>query len=108
MIELIPVILVLIFLEVLLSIDNALFNAAIASEFEDEEKKKMLRMAMLIEISFRLITLFLMSLIIQNAWLKFLCGVYLMIIALKHLLVMLIRRDTSLDFLSHASWRYFR
>lgn len=85
MVELIPVIVVLIFLEVLLSIDNALFNAAIASEFEDEEKKKMLRMGMLIEISFRLITLFLMSLIIQNVWLKFLCGIYLIIIALKHL-----------------------
>ncbi len=84
MIELLPVFFILIFIEVLLSIDNALLNAAFASEFEDEEKKKMLRNGIIIETGFRILTLVLMSLIIQNIWLKFLCGAYLIIIGLKH------------------------
>lgn len=85
MLEILPVLISLIIVEVLLSIDNALVNAALADQFAKKDRKRLIRLGIVLEIIFRIITLVLMAVIIQNIWLKFICGLYLLMISIKHI-----------------------
>lgn len=85
MLEILPVLISLMIVEVLLSIDNALVNAALADQFAKKDRKRLIRLGIVLEIVFRIITLLLMAVIIQNIWLKFICGLYLLAISVKHI-----------------------
>lgn len=85
MLEILPILISLIVVEVLLSIDNALVNAALADQFATKERKHLIRLGIVLEIVFRIVTLVLMAVIVKNIWLKFICGLYLMAISIKHI-----------------------
>lgn len=75
----------LFIIEVLLSIDNALVNATLAESLPEQQRKKAIRIGILLGALFRIIALFLVAVIIQNIWLKVLGGLYLVYLAIKHL-----------------------
>lgn len=80
-----PIIVSLFVIEVLLSVDNALVNATLAESLPEEKRKKALRIGILLGALFRVIALFLVSIIIQNEWLKVAGGLYLVYLAIAHL-----------------------
>ncbi len=80
-----PIIISLFIIEVLLSVDNALVNATLAESLPEEKRKKAIRIGILLGALFRIIALFLVSIIIQNVWLKVLGGLYLVYLAVAHL-----------------------
>jgi tellurite resistance protein TerC len=75
----------LFIIEVLLSVDNALVNATLAESLPEEKRKKALRIGILLGAVFRIIALLLVSVIIQNIWLKIAGGLYLVYLAISHL-----------------------
>lgn len=75
----------LFLVELLLSIDNALVTAALADQFEGKDRKRLIILGIVLEVVFRIVVLVLMAIILKNVWIKFLCGIYLMIIAIRHL-----------------------
>ena len=75
----------LFIIEVLLSVDNALVNATLAESLPEEKRKKAIRIGILLGAVFRIVALFLVSVIIQNVWLKVLGGLYLVYLAIAHL-----------------------
>lgn len=79
------IIISLFIIEVLLSIDNALVNATLAEGLPEEQRKKAIRIGILLGAVFRIFALFLASIIIQNVWLKILGGAYLIYLAIAHL-----------------------
>lgn len=81
----ISIIISLFIIEVLLSVDNALVNATLAESLPEEKRKKAIRIGILLGALFRVIALFLVSIIIQNVWLKVLGGLYLVYLAIVHL-----------------------
>jgi predicted tellurium resistance membrane protein TerC len=85
MADILPIIISLIVVEILLSLDNALVNAALADQFPKKERNRLIRVGILLGIVFRIVTLVLMAVIIKNIWLKFICGLYLIGISIKHI-----------------------
>jgi YkoY family integral membrane protein len=81
----ISIIISLFIIEVLLSVDNALVNATLAEFLPEEKRKKAIRIGILLGALFRIIALFLASIIIQNVWLKVLGALYLIYLAIAHL-----------------------
>ena len=75
----------LFIIEVLLSVDNALVNATLAESLPEERRTKALRIGILLGALFRIIALLLVSIIIQNIWLKIAGGAYLIYLAINHL-----------------------
>lgn len=75
----------LFIIEVLLSVDNALVNATLAEALPEDKRKKAIRIGILLGAVFRIAALFLVSIIIQNVWLKVLGGLYLVYLAISHL-----------------------
>ena len=75
----------LFIIEVLLSVDNALVNATLAESLPEEKRKKAIRIGILLGAVFRIAALFLVSIIIQNIWLKVAGGLYLVYLAVAHL-----------------------
>lgn len=75
----------LFILEVLLSIDNALVNAVIAEGLPEAQRKKAIRIGIILGAVFRVLALFLASFIIENTWIKVLGGLYLVYLAIVHL-----------------------
>lgn len=76
----------LIFLEGILSIDNAVVLAVMVKHLPPDKRKKALTYGLAGAFFFRLIALSLASQLIQWTWVKFVGGGYLIYIALKHLL----------------------
>lgn len=75
----------LFIIEVLLSVDNALVNAALAESLPNEKRKKALRIGITLGAVFRVVALLLAAIIIQNMWLKVVGGLYLVYLAIAHL-----------------------
>lgn len=80
-----PIIVSLFIIEVLLSVDNALVNATLAESLPEEKRKRAIRIGIILGAVFRIIALFMVSIIIQNVWLKILGGLYLVYLAIAHL-----------------------
>jgi tellurite resistance protein TerC len=80
----IPVIISLIIIEGLLSVDNILAIAAMASGLPDKEKKIALRLGLGGAYLFRGVALFFVGFIMANMWLKFLGAFYLIHLMAEH------------------------
>ncbi len=79
-------ILFLIFLEAILSIDNALVLALLARKLPPGQQRKALTYGMIGAIGFRLFALLLITQLLHWHWIKFIGGGYLIFIAMKHFL----------------------
>ena len=79
-----PVIVSLIIIEGLLSVDNMLAIAALASQLPENQKKTALRVGLAGAYVFRLVALFFAQFIMHNAWVKFLGAFYLIHLMAQH------------------------
>ncbi len=75
----------LIFLEGILSIDNALVLAVLARHLPKDQQKKALTYGLLGAFIFRLIALAMVTYLAKWVWVKYVGGGYLIYIAVKHL-----------------------
>ncbi|MDZ4286893.1 MAG: hypothetical protein U0984_02990 [Prosthecobacter sp.] len=82
--EALPVIISLIIIEGLLSFDNALAIAAMASHLPDKQRLWALRVGILGAYAFRGLALLFASFIIENPWLKLIGATYLMHLMAHH------------------------
>jgi tellurite resistance protein TerC len=80
----IPVVLALILIEGLLSVDNALAIAAMASHLEEEQRKKAMNIGYIGAYGFRIVALLTASLIMGNHWLMLLGSLYLVWLMCSH------------------------
>ena len=80
-----PVIISLIIIEGLLSVDNILAIAALASQLPEKEKKAALRIGLAGAYVFRILALFFAGFIMGNEWVKFLGAFYLIHLMTEHL-----------------------
>ncbi len=74
----------LAFLEGILSIDNALVLALLAKPLPKEQQKKALTYGLIGAVGFRLIALGLTSYLMRWTWVKWVGGIYLLYVGLKH------------------------
>lgn len=74
---------VLIFLEGILSLDNALVLAIIARGVKPELQKKVLTYGLVGAVVFRMLAIFFASTLIQYRWIKFVGGAYLLWLAIQ-------------------------
>jgi YkoY family integral membrane protein len=74
----------LVFLEGILSIDNALVLAILARRVPEIDQKRALAYGVVGAVVLRIVALFMVSLIIKWTWMKFLGGGYLIWIAAQH------------------------
>jgi YkoY family integral membrane protein len=79
-----PVIISLIIIEGLLSVDNMLAIAALASELPENRKKMALRLGLAGAYVFRGVALFFVGFIMANPWVKFLGAFYLIHLMAEH------------------------
>lgn len=79
-----PVIISLIIIEGLLSVDNILAIAALASELPEKQRKVALRMGLAGAYLFRGVALFFVGFIMANLWVKFLGAFYLIHLMASH------------------------
>lgn len=79
-----PIIISLILIEGLLSVDNMLAIAALASQLPDNQKKKALRLGLAGAYLFRIVALFFAGFIMANEWVKFLGAFYLIHLMASH------------------------
>ena len=79
-----PIIISLIIIEGLLSVDNMLAIAALASQLPENQKKTALRMGLAGAYVFRLLALYFANFIIGNEWVKFLGAFYLIHLMADH------------------------
>jgi YkoY family integral membrane protein len=82
-----PTIISLALIEILLSIDNALVNASLAEPLPEKERKLAIRFGILGGAGLRLVALFFATLIIQNKWILIIGGLYLIYLAVDHLVL---------------------
>ena len=75
---------VLVFLEAILSIDNALVLAIIARGVKPELQKKVLTYGMVGAIAFRMVAIFFVSSLIHFVWIKFAGGAYLLWLSIRY------------------------
>ncbi len=80
----IPVVLALILIEGLLSVDNALAIAAMASHLEEKERKTAMNIGYIGAYGFRIVALLTASLIMGNHWLMLLGSLYLVWLMCSH------------------------
>jgi tellurite resistance protein TerC len=80
----IPVIVSLIIIEGLLSVDNILAIATLASQLPERQKKIALRMGLAGAYIFRGVALFFVGFIMANMWIKFLGAFYLIHLMAEH------------------------
>jgi len=81
----IPVILSLILIEGLLSVDNAMAIAAMASDLPKKQQKQALRLGIIGAYAFRGLALALVAFIASNPWLKIFGSLYLVYLMVEHL-----------------------
>jgi YkoY family integral membrane protein len=74
----------LVFLEGILSIDNALVLAMLARDLPHDLQKRALAYGLIGAIVFRMLSLTIVTYLMRWIWVKFLGGGYLVLIALKH------------------------
>ena len=79
-----PVIVSLIIIEGLLSVDNMLAIAALASELPGKQKKIALRLGLAGAYTFRIVALFFAGFIMANEWVKLLGALYLIHLMADH------------------------
>lgn len=79
-----PVIISLIIIEGLLSVDNILAIAALASELPEKQRKVALRLGLAGAYVFRGVALFFVGFIMANLWVKFLGAFYLIHLMASH------------------------
>ncbi len=79
-----PVIVSLIIIEGLLSVDNMLAIAALASQLPENQKKKALRLGLAGAYVFRVVALFFAGFIMAHEWVKFLGAFYLIHLMAEH------------------------
>jgi len=79
-----PIIISLIIIEGLLSVDNMLAIAALASQLPENQKKTALRLGLAGAYVFRIVALFFAAFIIRNEWVKFLGAFYLIHLMADH------------------------
>jgi len=79
-------VLFLIFLEGVLSVDNAVVLAIMVKHLPPKQRTRALTYGLVGAVFFRLAALSLATLLMQWRWVKFVGGAYLLFIALKHLL----------------------
>lgn len=84
LIEAIPIILSLIIIEGLLSVDNALAIAAMASHLPGKQKVMALRLGIFGAYFFRFVALFSAQFIIENEWVKLIGAAYLVHLLASH------------------------
>lgn len=75
----------LVFLEGILSVDNALVLAILAKHLPKEEQKRALSYGLLGAFFFRFVALAMVGYLVKWTWVKFVGGGYLLYIAIKHL-----------------------
>lgn len=80
----IPVVLALILIEGLLSVDNALAIAAMASHLDETQRKKAMNIGYAGAYGFRIIALLTASMIMDNHWLMLLGSLYLVWLMCSH------------------------
>ncbi len=80
----IPVVLALILIEGLLSVDNALAIAAMASHLDEQQRKKAMNIGYAGAYGFRIVALLTASLIMGNHWLMLLGSLYLVWLMCSH------------------------
>jgi YkoY family integral membrane protein len=80
----IPVVLALILIEGLLSVDNALAIAAMASHLDEEKRKTAMNIGYIGAYGFRIVALLTASLIMNNHWLMLLGSLYLVWLMCSH------------------------
>lgn len=80
----IPVVLALVVIEGLLSVDNALAIAAMASHLNEEQRKKAMNIGYIGAYGFRIVALLTASLIMDNHWLMLLGSLYLVWLMCSH------------------------
>lgn len=80
----IPVVLALILIEGLLSVDNALAIAAMASHLDEKQRKQAMNIGYIGAYGFRIIALLTASLIMDNHWLMLLGSLYLVWLMCAH------------------------
>lgn len=83
--ESLMLILALILIEGLLSVDNAMAIAAMASHLPRDQQKKALRWGIIGAYLFRGIVLFMVSALMNNMWVKWIGSAYLVYLAANHL-----------------------
>jgi len=84
LIEAIPIIISLIIIEGLLSVDNALAIAAMASHLPGKQKVMALRLGIFGAYFFRFVALFSAQFIIENEWVKLIGAAYLVHLLASH------------------------
>lgn len=77
-------ILFLIFMEGLLSFDNAIVLAMIARKLPEKDRKKALTYGIIGAFSFRFVSLFFLTTLIESEWVKIVGGLYLLYLVGKH------------------------
>lgn len=80
----IPVVLALVVIEGLLSVDNALAIAAMASHLNEDQRKKAMNIGYIGAYGFRIVALLTASLIMDNHWLMLLGSLYLVWLMCSH------------------------
>ena len=80
----IPVVLALIVIEGLLSVDNALAIAAMASHLEEKQRKKAMNIGYIGAYGFRIVALLTASIIMDNHWLMLVGALYLVWLMCAH------------------------
>ena len=80
----IPVVLALILIEGLLSVDNALAIAAMASHLDEKQRKTAMNIGYIGAYGFRIVALLTASLIMDNHWLMLLGSLYLVWLMCSH------------------------
>ena len=85
LIEGLPIILSLVVIEGLLSVDNALAIAAMASELPEKQKRLALRLGIIGAYAFRALALVFVGWIINNPWVKIIGAAYLIYLMCAHL-----------------------
>lgn len=86
-------VLFLVFLEGILSIDNALVLALLARNLPPHQQKKALTYGLVGAVFFRLVALSLVTQLLKWNWVKFVGGGYLVLVALKHFVF--VQKDSS-------------
>lgn len=84
MLTIISTILSITILELMLSVDNALVNASLAEELPKPLQKKAIYLGIGIGAIFRIVCLFIASIIIENPIIKIIGGLYLVWLAYDH------------------------
>lgn len=79
-----PIVISLIIIEGLLSVDNMLAIAALASQLPEKQKKTALRLGLAGAYVFRIVALFFAGFIMANEWVKFLGAFYLIHLMADH------------------------